>query len=92
MSKKLQRRLNEIKQKISEQQLADAAYKYFVNITPKDTGNARRNTSLSGNEIRAKYPYATRLDNGWSRQAPKGMVKPTIQFLRDYIRKILGAR
>lgn len=66
------------------------AYNFFVKATPKDTGNARRKTTLKGNKtIEANYPYATRLDNGWSRQAPRGMTKPTLKFLKDRLRQIL---
>jgi hypothetical protein len=70
--------------------LAKEAYNYFVAITPIDSGNARRNTSLKGDEIHASYPYAKRLDQGWSKQAPGGMTKPTEKFVGEYIRKELG--
>ncbi len=62
--------------------------KYFHKITPKDTGNARRNTRLKPKEILADYAYAGRLDEGWSKQAPNGMSDPAI----DYFEKDLNAR
>lgn len=66
------------------------AYNFFVKITPKDTGNARRRTRLSRNSvIEANYPYAQPLDDGWSRQAPKGMTEPTRQFVIQQLRKIV---
>jgi CRISPR/Cas system-associated protein Csx1 len=53
------------------------AYKFFVNHTPVRTGNARRRTSLESTTIYADYPYAGRLDDGYSKQSPDGMIKPT---------------
>ena len=61
--------------------LADDAYKFFKKTTPIRSGNARRNTKLKGSSIQANYPYAQRLDSGYSRQAPKGMTEPTIKYL-----------
>jgi len=55
----------------------DAATDYFRDITPRRTGNARRRTRRQGDEIQAVYPYAQRLDEGYSRQAPQGMTEPT---------------
>jgi hypothetical protein len=77
----------------------EEGYDYFVSITPKDTGNARNKTVLKqskgfssrNNKIHAKYAYAGRLDDGWSKQARKGMSDPTIDkmqdFADDYVRK-----
>lgn len=78
--------------KVSQQlsRVPQEAYNHFVSITPVDTGNARRSTSLQGRTINANYPYAKRLDNGWSKQSPKGMTKPTMDFIRKRIRQILG--
>jgi hypothetical protein len=70
-------------------QVPTRAYNYFVSVTPKDTGNARRKTTLKGNTIEANYPYAQRLDKGWSKQAPRGMVQPTIRFIQRLIRQIV---
>lgn len=75
------------------QELPKETLMQFIKETPIDTGNARRRTSLQNNKIiRARYPYATRLDKGWSQQAPRGMTKPTKQWMRDRIRKILRSR
>jgi len=66
------------------------AYKQFKNETPIDTGNARRNTEFKGGKsIVGDYPYANRLNEGHSRQARNGMTEPTIDFIRDTVRKIL---
>jgi hypothetical protein len=57
------------------------------NGTPKVTGNARKNTKLKGDRILAQYPYAQRLDQGSSKQAPDGMSTPTIEYMKKYIDK-----
>jgi len=70
--------------------LPKEAYDYFVDSTPIRTGNARRNTRLRGNVIDANYNYAERLDDGSSRQAPKGMSQPTEKFLQKRIDDLIG--
>lgn len=58
--------------------------------TPIRSGNARKNTTLQGKDtIQADYPYAKRLDNGYSSQAPNGMVKPTIAFVKQLVKDIV---
>jgi hypothetical protein len=72
--------------------VAVQAYDYFVSITPKRSGNARRNTRLTKTTIDANYNYASDLDDGKSKQAPSGMSEPTIKklngFLEDEVKKI----
>jgi hypothetical protein len=66
---------------------------FFTRITPKDKGNARRNTNLIKNktEIFADYAYAERLDTGWSKQfGGKGMTNPTIAYIERQIDKKVG--
>lgn len=65
------------------------AHQEFVKNTPIKTGNARRKTILRGNEIQANYPYAQALDEGSSRQAPKGMTQPTEEFINKSVAQIL---
>lgn len=77
----IERQLKEIPRK---------GYDFFRRITPKDSGNARNKTILAGDTIRADYPYATRLDKGYSSQAPAGMSKPTISYLKQLVKKIIG--
>jgi hypothetical protein len=82
--------LNSILSKVTAKGMIDAGYPVFVQNTPVKSGNARRHTSKTSSEITANYPYAQRLDNGYSRQSPQGMVKPTIAAMRDYVKKQLG--
>ena len=72
--------------------LLENAYKYFVSITPIQSGNARRNTKLTRDSIQADYPYAERLDTGWSKQATDGMTGPTEQFLENEVQNILKGK
>jgi hypothetical protein len=67
------------------------AYQYFkVDApTPIKSGNARRNTILKDHEIQANYPYAKRLDEGYSKQAPDGMSKPTIEEIRRMVDRVM---
>jgi hypothetical protein len=58
------------------------AYDFFVGVTPRDKGNARNRTKLQGSKINADYPYAKPLDKGHSKQAPRGMTEPTIEYLK----------
>lgn len=83
--KKQQQKLNK---------LPDEAFKVFVKETPIRSGNARRNTkySKSKKEIKANYPYAQRLDEGYSKQSPEGMVKPTEDFIVEQFYKIMSGR
>lgn len=66
------------------------AHQKFVKETPIRSGNARRNTKLrQGDLIDADYAYAKRLDEGWSKQAPLGMVLPTMLFVKKLVRRIM---
>lgn len=69
--------------------LPQEAFDVFVKNTPIRSGNARNKTKLKGDTIDAHYPYAERLDNGWSKQSPKGMVKPTVEFIKKRLRQIM---
>jgi hypothetical protein len=85
MSGEIVKRLNQITNDLTGKKLAEEGFRYFRAITPIRSGNARSRTSLSGDTIYADYPYATRLDNGYSRQAPAGMSKPTDAHMKQFI-------
>ena len=67
-------------------------YPYYVNKTPIRSGNARNRTKLQRNTISSKYAYAGRLDEGWSKQAPKGFTEPSIdqldKLIENYIKRV----
>lgn len=69
--------------------LPPKVYKEFVQNTPIRSGNARRKTKLNKDEIIADYPYAKRLDEGYSKQAPKGMTVPTEKYMRKELNRIM---
>jgi hypothetical protein len=55
-------------------------------------GNARRKTTMdSATSFTADYPYAERLDQGWSNQAPKGMVEPLLKEIPNMVDKHVNA-
>lgn len=101
------KRLNKVLETLDDKNISKVAYKTFVDNTPigdpnrwktkykpknYKPGNARRKTVLKGNEIQANYPYAKRLEEGYSSQAPDGMTKPTLQEVRDYVYQKLGIK
>ena len=61
------------------------AHKFFVSITPINKGNARRHTRLVNGNIEANYAYAEHLDEGSSKQAPRGMTEPTIKHIEKVL-------
>lgn len=73
-------------------QLPREAFKVFYDSTPIRTGYARSQTRLASNQIQAQYNYAQRLDNGYSRQSPQGMSKPTEQYIKRRIKQIQQGR
>ena len=85
-------RLNKVLNTLNEPKVTDIAHKAFVQNTPIRSGNARRNTVKSNNDIDANYPYAQRLEEGYSKQAPKGMTEPTIEEVRKYVYTNLGVQ
>lgn len=58
-------------------------------LTPIRTGNARRNTIRSGDTLIANYPYAGKLDEGSSNQAPDGITKPLDEWVRKEVDRII---
>ena len=79
------RKLKEIQIELNEDNLAKLGADYMRTITPVRSGNARRNTFADGNMIKAEYPYAKRLDEGWSKQNQIGLIEPTLKYLENYI-------
>jgi len=82
--------INGMLQKIDK--LPREAYQEFVKDTPIRSGNARRKTKLSGNKIIAGYNYAQKLDEGFSKQAPDGMTKPTEEFIKKRMTQIIKGK
>ena len=99
MALKSIQRMQELETVLTPQNLVNEAYPVFVKSTPIDTGNARRRTEKHQDSIIANYEYAQVLEKGrgfrdgqmrGSQQAPKGMSKPTIDYIRQYITRKLG--
>lgn len=101
------KRLNKVLETLDDKNISSVAYQSFVQNTPVGDpnrwkakykpknyvpGNARRKTTLKNNTIDANYPYAKRLDEGYSSQAPDGMTEPTLNSIREYVYKTLGIK
>jgi hypothetical protein len=80
-------RLQQIKKEITAEAMAKEGFNHFRKITPFKTGNAKRNTFLNKDTIAATYPYARRLDEGYSPQARDGMTKPTEEYIQEWVKK-----
>jgi len=100
-------RLNKVLDTLDDKNISQVAYTAFKDNTPIGDpnrwktkykpknyrpGNARRKTVLRNNEIQANYPYAQRLEEGYSSQAPNGMTEPTLKDIRDYVYNKLGIK
>jgi hypothetical protein len=87
LQRKLAGELGDYTQAIIEE-TRDVARKY----TPKRSGSARKAWRVEGRGTQAvavnDKPYIERLDAGSSRQAPQGIVKPTIREIRSQSRRI----
>lgn len=46
--------------------------------TPIDSGRARAGWQQRKSEVRNEVPYIRRLENGWSKQAPRGFTKQAV--------------
>ena len=62
---------------------------FFKNATPVRSGNARSRTRTVGQKITGDYGYASRLDEGSSKQAPQGMTEPTFEYFDKQIDNIV---
>ena len=94
------KRLNKVLSVVNSNNISNEAYKKFISVTPVRSGNAKRKTTKSGNSIDANYAYAGVLDKGRhmtnrgmrgsEQHGGKGMSEPTIEHIRDYIKRTLG--
>jgi hypothetical protein len=58
------------------------AYAFAQANTPVKTGNARRGWVKGVKEIKNQVPYIGKLEAGASRQAPKGIIGPTLTQIK----------
>jgi hypothetical protein len=95
----IQKRLDKVIKSLDQRTISKVAFDKFKEVTPEASGNAKRNTKLKRNVIEANYQYAAVLNKGrhmtnrgmrGSNQAPEGMLKPTVEHIRQYILKQLG--
>lgn len=67
----------------------EEAYPILKKNTPIRSGNARRRTRLDKTSINSDYAYAGRLDNGWSKQAPRGFTAPTMDRIPSIVNRLV---
>ena len=88
------RKFNQRMKKLSQlpEYLLDEALDLVKEYTPVKSGYARSQVVKQGNSIVADYPYAARLDEGYSKQSPNGFTEPTIEQLQrktnTFVRKV----
>jgi len=87
-SRVFQKRMNKLEE--IPELTVDKSYPVLKNNTPVRQGNARNRTKQQGLTIKSDYPYADKLNNGWSKQAPKGFTEPTIKFMERFINTRVG--
>jgi hypothetical protein len=81
-------RLDNIAKNTTPAELARVAFPVFKDFTPKLSGNAKSKTKLKADTIHADYPYAKRLDKGYSKQnGGVGMTEPTLKAIQEYLEK-----
>jgi hypothetical protein len=70
-------------------ELADEVFVDIRANTPIKTGNARRNWTKKVTKdnfiVENKVPYIERLEAGASRQAPKGIIGPTLDQIKGKV-------
>lgn len=89
MSGEINKRIREIESKVAADKLANIAHDHLRKITPVDSGNARKKTTVSKDQVHADYAYAERLDKNWSPQTKgQGLIEPTLAAVQGYIDKI----
>jgi hypothetical protein len=90
MTTNITKRIAEVERILDPKVIAKQAYRVFRENTPVNTGNAYKKTILKDDTIEARYPYAQRLDQGYSPKKPEGMSKPTLDFISKWIKQQLG--
>ena len=94
-TKDLEKKLEKLEKDLDK--LPQETFQEFKKNTPIKSGNAKRSTKLRGDSIVADYAYAGVLYKGrhmtnrgmrCSNQAPEGMTKPTIRFLKKRLKEI----
>lgn len=70
--------------------IKEKTYQTARSLTPVDSGYARsqwkKRDQARGFKVTNATPYIPFLDQGWSRQAPKGITKPTVRTITGYIK------
>lgn len=68
----------------------DDLFRLIVDATPVRTGYAQSQWKLDGTTISNDCDYISFLEDGWSDQAPDGMVAPALEQLSDIIQTYMA--
>lgn len=77
--------------------ICQTLYEMIIDNSPVDTGNFKSNWQLNQLasdifEIYNPTEYSSFLEDGWSSQAPNGVIDPVIEKLPSIIRKYIGRK
>lgn len=73
-----------------EEDLVEQLFLRIQARTPVDTGNARDGWNIDGLNIINMVPYIVYLENGWSKQAPAGMIRVSLEEVPQIIQKYIA--
>ena len=69
--------------------ICDKVFQFLLDITPVDTGVCRDSWEMNWSPEDCLFynptEYASYLDEGWSSQAPAGMIGPALDYLRELV-------
>jgi hypothetical protein len=68
----------------------DDLFNLIVDATPVRTGFAQSHWKMADNVISNDCDYISFLEDGWSDQAPDGMIGPALEQLSDIIQKYMA--
>lgn len=65
------------------ERMEEDVHRDLISGTPVDTGRARRGWTRTKDGSENRVPYIDALDDGHSKQAPNGIIKPALNKLRQ---------
>ena len=70
-------------------EVAKKCLDYVIDISPVDTGRFSESWTLSttdeGFVLHDDCEYSSYLDRGWSKQAPQGLTRPLLEYLKSLL-------
>jgi flagellar basal body rod protein FlgB len=94
----LHNRVKKVKKELNAETVAKHLHSHIQDITPVNSGYAKRNTRLERNTVNLDYDYAGVLEKGrrytnkgmrGSKYLPQGFTTPAYKYLKDLIQRNL---